>query len=196
MFAQVDIYNNPSYQLNSNVYYQDISNFQNQFEGTWLFQQGLFKLEVKFRKKEMMTMRPGPNAYFADVLVGEYKYIDASGIERVNSLNNLNIEHSSMFQYSLFSRGRINNNAYPLCTNCPVDAKRLIMRFDEMANDDFGLRAEFIMRRVVENGVEKIIVNFINIDLAVGFKKTNIELPSTFTDFSLPYGIYTLIKQP
>ena len=190
----VDMYASVGYG-DANVYYKDTNNFQNQFEGTWVYQQGLARLEVQFRKKEEMTVRPGPNQYYADVLVGEYKYIDANGVERVNSLANINVEHPSLFDYNIRSRMKIGNNVYPVCTTCPPGTKRLSMQFDEPANDDFGLAADFMIRRVVDNGVEKLIVQFISIDLAAGFSKTDLEAPSTFTYFSLPYGNYTLIKQ-
>jgi len=37
-----------------NSYLKDIENFQNQFEGTWIYQNGQEYLEVRFVKKEMM----------------------------------------------------------------------------------------------------------------------------------------------
>lgn len=190
----VDIYNSPSY-ADSNIYYKDLTNFQNQFEGTWIYQQGLTYLEVQFRKKQMMSLRPGINQYYADVLVGEYKYVDANGVVKVNSLSNLIIDHPSVFDYNIFSGQRKANNAYPVCNSCPTGTLRLRMHFDEPANDDLGLSADFIIRHVIENGVEKLIVTFINTGSAAGFSKNNLSTPSTFTEFSLPYGSYTLIKQ-
>lgn len=71
----------------------------------------------------------------------------------------------------------------------------MYMYFNEPANDDFGLRAALILRRVFENGVEKIIAQLEHISSASNENKANPDLPSTFRDFSVPYGFYTLIKQ-
>ena len=69
------------------------------------------------------------------------------------------------------------------------------MRFDEPSNDDMSLSAGFVIRRVIENGVEKLKVQFYHKSAKSGRKKGDISQPSTFTGFSLPYGEYTLIKQ-
>jgi hypothetical protein len=69
------------------------------------------------------------------------------------------------------------------------------MNFDEPANDDFLLSADFVIRRVVENGVEKLKVQFVTGSAASGRKKGDFTSPSFFRNFSLPYDNYTLIKQ-
>ena len=88
-----------------NAYRKDIYNFQNQFVGTWVYQNGQEYLEVRFIKKEMFW-RPAPTQFYEDVLVGEYKYIDSNGIEKVNSLSNLNVNHENLFNYNLYSGQR------------------------------------------------------------------------------------------
>lgn len=194
--AQVfDLYETLSSETPPNGYRKDINNFQNQFIGTWVYQNGQEYLEVKFIKKEMFW-RPAPTQFYEDFLVGEYKYIDNNGIERVNSLNNLNVNHARIFNYNLRSGAKLNNNSFPLCQNCPIGTERLYLDFDEPANDDFGLDAGFVIRRVFENGVEKLKVQFYHENAPSGRKKGDITQTSTFTEFSLPYGDYTLIKQP
>jgi hypothetical protein len=89
-----------------NVYRKDIYNFQNQFVGTWVYQNGQEYLEVRFIKKEMFW-RPAPTQFYEDVLVGEYKYIDSNGIEKVNSLSNLNVNHDNLFNYNLYSGAKL-----------------------------------------------------------------------------------------
>lgn len=178
-----------------NAYLKDTQNFQDQFVGTWIYQNGQEYLEVKFIKKEMMLRRPGSKQYYEDFLVGEYKYIDNNGVLKVNSLDNLNINHNSIFNYNLHSGAKLNNNSYPICSTCPIGTERLYLDFDEPANDDFSLDAGFVIRRVVENGIEKLKVQFYNKSPKSGRKKGNFTESSTFIDFSLPYGDYTLIKQ-
>ena len=194
--AQIlDTFETFSWETTPNAYLKDIQNFQNQFVGTWVYQNGQEYIEVKLIKKEMMLRRPGPKQYYEDYLVGEYKYIDSNGVEKVNSLNNLDINHTSIFNYNLHSGAKLSLDAYPFCSSCPIGTERLYLDFDEPANDDFGLDAGFVIRRVVESGVEKLKVQFFHESAPSGRKKGNFTESSTFTEFSLPYGEYTLIKQ-
>lgn len=193
--AQVlDTYTTLSWQTPPNAYLKDIQNFQNQFVGTWVYQNGLETLEVRLVKKEMMVINPGPNQYYEDVLVGEYSYVDTMGVVRVNSLSNLLLNPNNKFSYHLFSGAKLALDCYPACPNCPIGTERLYLHFDEPANDDMGLAAGFVIRRVIENGVEKLKVQYYNVATAFGRKKGDFTQPSTFTNFSLPYGEYTLLK--
>ena len=194
--AQIyDRYNNTNYRQETNAYFKDIYNFQNQFEGTWIYQNGQERFEIKFRKREMVSKEEGTNHYYEDVLVGEYKYIDVAGVVKVNSIANLTIDYASIFDYNLYSGHKKRNNSDPICTDCPVGTERLYVFFDEQGNDDFGLRAALIIRRVVENGVEKIIAQLENVSNASNENKADLDQPSVFIAFSVPYGFYTLIKQ-
>ena len=178
-----------------NSYLEDTENFQNQFEGTWIYQNSLEYLEIRFLKKEMMLFNPGPSQYYEDYLVGEYKYINSNGQEKVNSLNNLNQNHTSAFDYNLYSITKLSLSNAPLCPVCPAGTERMYMFFNEPANDDAMLWAKFVMRRVIENGVEMLKVQFVTDSSASGRKKGDFTSPSLFREFSLPYGNYTLIKQ-
>ncbi len=194
--AQVfDLNNDANYGMVTNGYYKDIENFQNQFAGTWIYQNGPELLEMRFVKKEMMLQRPGPKEFYEDVLVGEYRYIGADGIEKVNSLINLTADHTSVFDYNLHSGVKISLASYPKCEECPPGTERLYIFFSEQGNDDFGFHAAFVMRRVVENGVEKIKAQFVHIDSPSGMNKYDLDTRSIFRHFSLPYGNYILIKQ-
>jgi hypothetical protein len=188
-------YDNPNYGRTQNAYYKDINNFQDQFVGTWIYTNGNTTLKVVFIKKLMFYNNFDPKKYYEDVLIGEYQYIE-NGVEKVNSLSNLNSNPLTYFDYNLYSSTKMTNESpYPPCDECPSGTLRLRMKFDEPANDDSLLGADFVIRRVVENGVEKLKVQFVKIGAASGASKTNFNLPSTFRNFSLPYGNYTLIKQ-
>lgn len=188
-------YNSGNYGSIYNGYYKDIDNFQNQFIGTWIYQNGLERFEIKFRKREMVLMNEGPHQFYVDILVGEYKYIDTTGLEKVNSIATLDNNYESVFKYNMYSGPKLRNNSAPLCNECPSGAERLYMFFDEQGNDDFCLSAVFAMRRVIENGVEKIIALLENDSQACDSNKADLYQPSLFRHFSVPYGFYTLIKQ-
>ena len=190
------IYNDPNNILTpTNAYFKDIDGFQNQFEGTWVYQNGLERFEIKFRKREEVLLRPGNRQFYEDVLVGEYKYIDVAGVVKVNSIPNLTIDYASIFDYNLYSGHKLRNNSDPICTDCPVGTERFYLFFDEQGNDDFGLRAALIIRRVVVNGVEKIIAQLKNVSNASNENKADLDQPSVFMAFNVPYGFYTLLKQ-
>ena len=191
----VNRYNNPDYARTTNAYYKDIDNFQNQFVGTWIYQNGLERLEIKFRKREMMLSNPGQYQFYHDVLVGEYKYVDENGVVKTNSLANLEENYPAEENYNLSSGPKIDNTFFPRCDDCPEGTERLYIFFDEPANDDFGLEAALVIRHFVENGIEKLIVQFAHRAAASNENKNDLDAPSEFRDFSLPYGSYILIKQ-
>ena len=51
-----------------------------------------------------------------------------------------------------------------------------------------------VFRRVIEGGIEKLKVRFYLATLSLGYKKDGTT--TTIESHTLPYGEYTLIKQP
>lgn len=173
------------------AYYKDVNNELNPFEGTWLYTTLNDTLKVTFVKKYHFDR----GEFFTDYLIGEFQYVE-DGIEKANTLSNINVNHSSIFDYNMYSIAFVKKFAFPVCNDCTLADKRLVMHFDEPANDDSLLDANFIMRHVIENGVEKLKVQFIMISSADGINKdSNSNEPSTAERHSIPYGEYTLIKQ-
>lgn len=175
-----------------NAYYKDIENFQDQFVGTWVYTDAVKTIRFRFIKKEMFYYQSTKNCY-VDFLVGEMQYIE-NGVEKINSLMNLNSYHSEIFVYSLFSYRKVNNNWYPKCIDCTDTVQRMPMGYNEPTNDDAGLNAAFVMRRADENGIQKIKIQYILTNGPLGFKD-DLETPSTTTNFTIPYGDYTLVKE-
>ena len=171
-----------------NAYYKDVDNFHDQFVGTWVLNNGTNYLKVTFKKKSMFYTLLDKN--YVDYLVGEYEY-KLNGLTKVNSLTNLNINHNDILDYNLISISKINKDLIPICTDCAASEKRLLMSFLEQPSRDpnWGPEADFVIRRVVENGLVMLKVQFIKT-----FAGTRIASPEV-RDFSLPYGDYTLIKQ-
>jgi hypothetical protein len=176
-----------------NAYYKDIENFYNQFEGTWVYTDATQIIRLRFVKKEMVS-RNVNTSFYADYLIGEMEYI-MNEIEIFNSLPNLNITYSDIWKYNLVSIKKVGNNIYPICTECPSDVKRLSMKYDEPTNNDLGLEAEFVMRIEIENGAPKLKVQYIIVSGPIGINKNNFDSPSTTTNFTIPYGNYTFVKE-
>lgn len=174
-------------------YYKDTQNFQNQYIGTWLYTNGNTSLKIIFVKKVMFPILGSPKNYFEDILVGEYQYIE-NGVEKVNTLANLNVNHTNEFDYNLLSISQLNKNKYPKCNECADNEKRLNMELMEPSRRNFvGFDNGFLLRRVTENGVVMLKVNFVKMDN--GVYSTKEGDPVSIDGFSLPYGNYTLIKQ-
>lgn len=177
----------------NNAYYKDIEGFYNQFVGTWVYTSGNTMLKVKFKKKDMFYQTPPPVAFYIDYLIGEFQYIE-NGVEKANTLSNLDINHTDISDYNIVSLGKVDLTGFPKCNDCPAGTVRISMMFDEPANDDVTLLGAFVMRKVVENGVEKIKVQFQMLELANNVNKANWDLPSTARKHTIPYGDYTLVK--
>jgi len=187
----VDRFNkNISYGENG-VYYKDTDEYFNQYIGTWLYTNGTTSLKVRFKKK-YFTINIDDRTYFTDALIGEYEYI-VNGVTIFNTLNELNINKSSQYDYNLYSSSRMPN--YDAFFQFTMPHQRLVMVYDEPTNDNMPLSGSFVMHTFVENGQTKLFVNFVN-DYAMGmnWSKTNVDLTANTTQLTLPEGEYIFNK--
>jgi hypothetical protein len=91
----------------------------NRFVGEWKCEQGLDTLIVKIVKKEMQFIDYGYISVYEDFLVAEYRYVE-NGIEKINTLPNLLINHSTPFKYNIVANIIIKPvpNNPSVCPNC------------------------------------------------------------------------------
>jgi hypothetical protein len=82
-----------------------------------------------------------------------------------------------------------------MCLECPTNVQRLPMMYDEPTNDDSCLAAYFVMRIEIENGLPKLKVQYNQTVKNCNMNKNNFDLPSTTTNFTIPYGNYTFTKE-
>lgn len=179
-------YDNHNYGKIQDAYYTDIDNFQDQFVGTWKYTNGNTSLEVKFIKKVMVYNATNyGKSYYEDVLIGGVKYIE-NGITKTNTLGSLLLNLPTIYNYYLCSYTRIRPNAFPHCNDCTADEKRLRVNYDDTTTKNVkALDADFVIRRVVENNIEKLKVQFVAINSSLG--KTNNDQPTLVDKFQLPY---------
>ena len=176
-----------------NAYYKDTDNFLNQFEGTWVFRDANKTIRFRFVKKQMFYYNDVISSY-GDFLIGEVQYIE-NGIEKLNSLNNLNVNHTDIFKYNIVDMMKVDYDYYPACTECPHDVARLLMRYDEATNDDAMFTRDLFIARVTENGIAKLKIQFGVNGGPSGMSKSNYYVDSTTRDFTVPFGNYTLVKE-
>ncbi|MBN9285192.1 MULTISPECIES: DUF6705 family protein [unclassified Flavobacterium] len=192
----IDRFGSESLGMVENAYYKDVNGFLNQYVGTWIYSNGNKMFKVVFAKKPMMYVSSFKN-YYEDYLAGEFQYIE-NGVEKVNTLANLSNSYSNIRDYNLYSVAMMKKDSYPLCPECGENEKRLLMFFNEPSRRNIwnGIGNNFVIRKFVENGQEKLKVQFVYTGHGLETLNT-MDGPSTnINSFSVPYGEYILVKQP
>lgn len=158
------------------AYYKDTNNLLNQFEGTYVMDDGENYLKIVFQKKTMQFT----GSCYQDLLIGEYQY-KKNGVEIINTLNKLTTPLQHVYHHSI-------DGNYFLYHHTP---------FDEYTTDNFrinlgmdvpnGIFANLDVRKAVVNGQEAIQI----------FKRT--KYYSRYGDpvppVIVPNGFFYLIKQ-
>ena len=177
------------------AYYKDLDDFHNQFVGTWLLDNGTTYLKVTFKKKPQFLKTFMNKSCYVDYLVGEYEYKE-NGVTKVNTLSNINVDHSDIYNYNLRSLFRIKKSMHPTCPTCNDNEGRLEMDFQEIPNRDpsWAANASFILRHIIEGGVEKLNVQFLMRDPAGAIPEA-LSGDDSYQGFSLPFGDYVLTKE-
>jgi hypothetical protein len=190
----IDVYGFEDFGTIENAYYKDSTNFHDQYVGTWLYTNGTTSLKIVFMKKTMFYTTESPKNFYADYLIGEYHYFE-NGIEKINTLANLDTNHTNINNYNLVSIGPVWKSIYPKCLECAPDEKRLSMDFDEPSRRNIvgGIGNDFFIRRVTENGSVKLKIQFAYHSDGAFYTSTGQAV--TVTGFTIPFGDYTLIKQ-
>jgi hypothetical protein len=190
---EVNQQSNVGFCESNGAYYKDTENFLPQFEGTWRHVSDTMELTFEFKKKSMMPHQVGNNNCFYDFLVGEMRLV-LNGLELINSLGDLQINHEDVYKYNLNGYLRINLLGAPKCNDCPPNTFRIYMNYNEKQNDDLCLKADFAMRVVMVNGSPQLIVQKIFTTPPCGDHRYYANQTSTSTQFYLPDGTYTCIK--
>lgn len=113
--------------------------------------------------------------------------VTKNGVEKVNTLTNLNISYNNQFLNHNIAGNSILYKTVGRIWNCPEcnpGERRLRSR---ILDKNTGRAADFFMRRTVINGQQVLQVKIDNI--SPDFESAN---PS---DFSLPTGEFTMVKQ-
>ncbi|KQT22607.1 hypothetical protein ASG22_15235 [Chryseobacterium sp. Leaf405] len=128
---------------------------------------------------------------FEDMIIGEYQYIE-NGVEKTNTLSNLNVNYSDQFlKHNIATKYIIKNINSRLwkCPQCNPNEKRLVVVIEDKIS---SRRADLIMRRTVINGQEVMQCRIQNISSEI----INVDNPvPSKPEFSLPIGEFTMIKQ-
>lgn len=164
----------------TNTYFKDMNNSLDPFVGTYVLSSGNKYFKIVLQK--MIHSNTSPTNY-DDLVVGEYKYVDANGVEKVNTLSQININSINGYKHNICGNNILQNADEPVCNNCNTGEKRLRLGFLD------NYPGYIIIRKIVVNGQDAISV----------FKSEhgeNGDENGNYTPAKVPKGTYTLIKQP
>ena len=170
--------------LPNGYYLRDNNNLLNSFEGTYQYTNGNTILKIVLVKKTQQYNQE----FYEDLIIGEYQYIE-NGIEKINTLNEINNVYIEQRFHKIDSNFLVNNNfkLFP-CLDCFSNEKRLYASIFDPSTNSY---ADIVIRKTILNSQQIIKINIIN------FKKGLIIVNGLATEpnFSLPLEEYILIKQ-
>jgi hypothetical protein len=136
--------------LQAGVYYTDLNNYLDTYEGTYVYSSGNVYFKMILQKKIMSNMN---NIYYEDILVGAYQYYD--GEKYVNNLNDLNIIFSNGENYPIDGNSVCVGKKITMCPTCDTTEKWLYMSIHDQSTHYIS---NFNLRKTVVNGQEAIKV--------------------------------------
>lgn len=160
-----------------NMYLKDIDNNFNQFEGTWLYTNGNTSLKIILVKKLMQKR----GRYFEDIIIGEYQYIE-NGVEKFNSLNDLNTIYPYMNRYKINGNWYRNYLLSPFNTVLPNETRLKLYFKDNLSGD-------IVIQRIMVSGQPAL-------EILKRSGQIVSKITDPYIDALVPDGEYILIKQP
>ena len=162
------------YQTNiPNAYYKDVNSKLNQFEGTWVLDNGIYYVKFVFVKKTHATIWN----HYEDYLVGEME-VKKNGVNLINTLSNLNTNLADPRDYNI-GGNFLNYSSSP---------------FYQYTTDNFRLEVSIIENNCLsEMQIRTLSLNG-NPAIQI-FKRKPIEIQQTPCTPAIPSGFYYLIKQ-
>lgn len=165
------------------AYYKDTQNLLNTFEGTYLYSEGTTSLKFILRKQVMSS--PANNRFHEDLLVGEYQYIE-NGVEKSNTLSNLNVSYSNGWKYGI-DGNTVLVQGDPGCQDCLPNEKALRLGIVEESTNNSGF---LIVRKTNVAGQEAIEVRIVWDAL----KTVGVNSPASIEP-TIPGELFVLLKQ-
>ena len=164
------------------AYYKDTQNLLAPFVGTYQYINGNTSLTIVLQKKTMSLIN---GRYYEDLIVGEYQYTE-NGVEKLNTLNNLNTVYTNGWKYNINGNFIITGQSLG-CDDCGLTENRLNI---SLADDTINRVADLDIRRITANGQPAIKINLWW--TSSGISQEGDPAPTTP---NIPNGEYVLLKQ-
>ena len=125
-------------------------------------------------------------------MIGEYKYIDNAGVEKINTLSAFNTNNTDQTFHAIYVHC-IDNFSKPVCDICDPNIKRILGMFSDPNKNIAG--SMYMGKTMV--GSDEAIQMYLISD---GNQVTNnspdgLDLQFTYVGVTIKKGWYTLIKQ-
>lgn len=187
----ISLNNRPLFDVN-NAYYKDTQGDFDELIGVWSYQNEAEEFTITLNKKNQYynSFDSKNIAYYYDLLYGEYKYVDPTGNEVVNTLN-LMESYSDVYDYSITGNDILAPYHKPVCDDCGQNERRVYLFIEDTERSYFTYRLSIrhIAGSAFNNQPEKIIIKIYDGDMTIVPQ----GLP---TDTRLPlFEEFTLIKQ-
>lgn len=129
--------------IENGIYYKDLNNLLNTFEGTYLYTNGTTSFEIILQKKSLSNVN---NVYYEDILIGAYKYVE-NGITKVDVLNDINNTYFNGTYYKIYGNWIRTGQRY--CPQCEPNEKWLYGTIVDPVSHSVD---NLIIRKTIVNG--------------------------------------------
>jgi hypothetical protein len=157
-----------------NIYYKDIGNKFNPYEGTWVYDDGTSYMKIALIKKIKATVWN----HYEDYLIGAFQY-KKNGIDIINNLNTLNNNLSDPTEYLIWGNTLLFSDA-----PSPFEAYTSNLTRLKTSIIENGCISHISVRTLSLNGQSAIQIS----------KEKPFEQPQDCNPV-IPNGFYYLIKQ-
>ncbi|CAM3982946.1 DUF6705 domain-containing protein [Flavobacterium antarcticum] len=164
------------------VYYKDVNNHLNQFEGTYKYTEGNTEITMVFKK--IINYYDG--VYYEDLLIGEVKFVK-DGLILFNNLSKINTVYPNQFSHHIVGNTILEPTNRPVCVGCTANQKRVDLIFFGRENNMGG---SIILQKITQgNQPDKLKIDIMYLG--------SIWLPGEPKplDALIKNGEYLLIKQ-
>lgn len=118
--AQIIPMNNDHVEFSNGAYFMDTEFELNKYIGTWKYQNGNESLIIILNK----VLHYDYGGYYSDILIGEYKYVDATGTTVVNTLPDMTSTMGALY-HNISGASFKRKLEFPKCIDCGDDEFRI-----------------------------------------------------------------------
>jgi hypothetical protein len=172
----------------ANAYYFDSESDFNKFVGTWKWESSASSITITLEKRQHVFI-PFRGCFY-DLLIGEYEYVNDSGVNIVNTLPNLSNNTIQPYDRNIWGYNMLpaaHGNPYtPNNASTNVEYRRVDLRFKDPERTYFPT---YLYMRYIDDAIPKIEIQLSGVGIII-------LDPGQDPVRRVPTGFFTLVKQP
>ena len=138
----IPLYNGIDLYETENAYYKDIDGDFTKLVGTWKYSNGNEIFEIIIKKNSFSLYEEDNDiSFYEDILYGEFKYVDSSGTEIVNTLNDIDSLNNTS-EHLIYGGYIKNKYAKPICEDCAENERRVEVSIEDPLRSYFDYEME------------------------------------------------------